>query len=72
MSTCLYRRPCMAALNAAFHLVDAASVQQASSKIISLPRRVADELVLVSELCRVIVADIAAPWSEVLDFASLG
>ncbi|CAE7336086.1 unnamed protein product, partial [Symbiodinium pilosum] len=31
-----------------------------------LPRRVADEIVLVSALCHLIVADIAAPWSDVL------
>ena len=56
----------MSVLNAGFHLVDASSVQQAASKVLALPRRVADELVLLSALSHVIVADISAPWSDTL------
>ena len=56
----------MSALHAAFHLVDAQAVKPSSSRIMPLPRRVADEIVLVSALCHLIVADIAAPWSDVL------
>ena len=66
VSACMYRRPYMAILNLAFHLVDASSVRQGSSRVLGLPRRVADELVLMAALCHIIVADLAAPWSDVL------
>ena len=46
VSACMYRRPCVSILNSAFHLVDAAPVARASSRVLPLPRLVADELVL--------------------------
>ena len=56
VSACLYRRPCMS---------DATAVRPSSSRVIALPRRVADEL-LMATLCHVLVADISAPWADTL------
>ena len=56
----------MCVLQSAFSLVDTAEVRQSSSKVIDLPRRVANELVMLAALSHLVVADVAAPWSEVL------
>ena len=59
----LYRRPLMCVLQSAFSLVDTAEVRQSSTKVID---RVANELVMLAALSHLVVADVAAPWSEVL------
>ena len=45
-------------------LVDAASVVPEHPKMLPLPRRVADELVLAAALAHVLVSDISAPWAS--------
>ncbi|CAE7291740.1 unnamed protein product, partial [Symbiodinium sp. CCMP2456] len=63
-SSFLFRRPLMSLLGQSFGFVDAASISPAASKVLPLPRKVADEITLASILSLLCVSDIAAPWSS--------
>ncbi|OLQ11460.1 hypothetical protein AK812_SmicGene4704 [Symbiodinium microadriaticum] len=60
----MYRRPFMSVFGRVFSLVEAASVVPEHPKMLPLPRRVADELVLAAALSHVLVSDISAPWAS--------
>ena len=64
ISILLYRRPLMCIFCSAYGLVDAGKVDPARPKVIPLPRRTADELVLVSVLSPVLASNFGAPWSD--------
>ena len=66
VSGLLYRRPLMSLLQSAFSLVDTSTVCQSSSRLLPLPRRVAEELVMLSALSHLLVADVSAPWADTL------
>lgn len=65
VSVLLFRRPMMSLLNEAFQLASTYEDFE-DSCIIPLPRKVAEELVLVSVLVPLILSDIAVPFSETL------
>ena len=65
VSILLFRRPMMSLLNEAFRLVSQHENEE-DSKLISLPRKVAEELVLVSTVAPIILSDIATPFSQTL------
>ena len=63
-SVLLYRRALMSLLGASFGLVDADKVETNVPKLVPLPRRVADELVMVSILSVYAVTDLCAPFDD--------
>ena len=54
----------MSVLQKAYGLIDASKVSPAASRVVPLPRPVADELVLLASLCHLVTSDVAAPWQE--------
>ena len=66
VSACLFRRPFMSVLDRVFHLVDTAGVKPESPKAYPLPRRTANEFVVLSALSLVLTCDVSAPWSGTL------
>ena len=66
VSCLLYRRPLMCLFDRAFSFVDFGSMAPTSSKILTLSRKVADELVMISVLSHILVSDISAPWSSTI------
>eukprot|EP00435_Cladocopium_sp_Y103_P034036 s1336_g8.t1 len=60
----LYRRPMMSILAESFHLVDASAICQDSPKIQPLPRKVAEELVLLAVLAPLMTTDLAASFGH--------
>ena len=66
VSACLFRRPFMSVLDRVFHLVDVTKVSPESPKAYPLPRRTANEFVVLSALSFVLTCDVAAPWSSTL------
>ena len=61
-----YRKALMACFDKVFSFVDATKVDSGCPRVVSLPRSVADELVLAAALSHVLVSDVAAPWAEEL------
>eukprot|EP00438_Fugacium_kawagutii_P011127 Skav225814 [mRNA] locus=scaffold4730:86041:89725:- [translate_table: standard] len=59
-----YRRPMMSILNHSFALVDMSSYDRDNPKIIPLPRKVADELVLVATLMPLAVTELSADFDS--------
>ena len=57
-----FRRPLMSILDKSFHLVNQHEVSQSASKIIGLPRAVAQELVLLAVLVPLAVSDLGASY----------
>ncbi|CAE7291000.1 unnamed protein product, partial [Symbiodinium necroappetens] len=66
VSACLFRRPFMSVLDRVFRLVDVAGVSPESPKAYPLPRRTANEFVVLSALSFVLTCDVSAPWSSTL------
>ena len=66
VSALLYRRPMMQLLQHSFGLVDSTQIGSSSAKLVGLPRRVANELVLLSVLCPLIASDITVPHSSTI------
>ena len=60
----MYRRPLMSVLQKSFHLVDMDVFDASLPKMIRLPRAVATELVLLSVLAPLAVADVAADFCQ--------
>lgn len=63
-SILMYRRPLMSVLQKSFHLVDMDVFDASLPKMIRLPRAVATELVLLSVLAPLAVADVAADFCQ--------
>lgn len=63
-SMLLYRRPLMSVLARSHSLVDACSTNSSNPRLVPLPRRVANELVVLSALAPLLVSDLAAPFSQ--------
>ena len=63
-SVLMFRRPFMSILQHAFHLVPGAEISERYAKLVSLPRRVATELVLLSCLAPLIKTDIGTPYCD--------
>ena len=66
VSALMYRRPMMQLLQHSFGLVDSTQISSSSAKLLGLPRRVANELVLLSALCPLIASDITVPHSSTI------
>ena len=64
VSAFMYRRPLMALFNKVFSLVDTSSIDQNDPKVVSLSRKVADELTLAAVLVPLMSADVSAPWID--------
>ena len=62
VSALLYRRPLMSVVQHAFSLVDHRQMDSSRPKLLSLPRSIADELVLLSVLCPLASTDISADF----------
>ena len=59
-----YRRPMMALLNQVFHMVPIQDFDRDNPKIMHLPRKVAEELVLISVLMPLMTTELSAPFSR--------
>eukprot|EP00435_Cladocopium_sp_Y103_P072261 s203_g39.t1 len=66
VSVLMFRRPLMSVLDFSFRLVDASRMDVRSPKVLKLPRRVIDELVLLSVLMPYAVFEISAQYHETL------
>ena len=66
VSAMMFRRPMMQLLQHSFGLVDSSQVSSSSAKLVGLPRRVANELVLLSALCPLMSSDITVPHSQTI------
>ena len=64
VSTLLYRRPLMAVLQHSFNLVNNDKVSEASPKLVHLPRKVANELMLLSVMAPLITTNVGAGFLE--------
>lgn len=60
VSAALYRRQFMSVLFHSHHLVDATGVDAARPRVVALPRKVAQELTLLSVLCPLMTVDLSA------------
>ncbi|CAE7219683.1 unnamed protein product [Symbiodinium microadriaticum] len=60
----MYRRPFMSVFGRVFRFVEASAVVPEHPKMLPLPRRVADELVLAAALSHVLVSDMSASWAS--------
>ena len=58
-----FRRPCFCTFSEAFSLTPLGQIDSENPKIIPLPRKVAEELLLAAALAPLACADIAAPFS---------
>lgn len=63
-SMLMYRRPMMSILSTCHPLVDACSIDSSHPRLVPLPRRVADELTVLSVLAPVMMSDLAAPFAH--------
>ena len=59
-----FRRPLMSILRHAFHLVNQASVDPNKVRVVALPRRVANELVLLAVLAPLALSDLGAEYMD--------
>ncbi|CAE7475201.1 unnamed protein product, partial [Symbiodinium necroappetens] len=64
VSACLFRRPFMSVLDRVFRLVPVDNVRPDRPKAFDLPRRTANELVVLSALSFLLTCDVSAPWSH--------
>ena len=60
VSILTYRRPLMSILQSSFHLVDQRAMDPNNPVTVPLPRKVAEELVLISVLCPLAIAELSA------------
>lgn len=64
ISVLMFRRPLMGVLNKSFKRVNASEIDSSRPKLVSLPRAVADELVLISLLVPFAITDVAAQFCD--------
>ncbi|CAE7214730.1 hypothetical protein AK812_SmicGene44184 [Symbiodinium microadriaticum] len=65
-SSFTFRRPCFCAFSEAFSLAPLGQIDPENPKVVPLPRKVAEELLLAAALAPLACADVAAPFSAEL------